>query len=190
MSPRVIRYLVLAALAFPAAVLLTPARAQFGPPGGPPPGMGGMPGGGMPGAFQGGMAGQPGGMGGMGGGAMDEWVCSRCGGVIGHGPKPGWMICPKCGARFSDGPGDPDPGPPALPHNAAPPAANNPPATGSNRTVLMVITLGVGALIVLGAVGAAVYYGATRGARKDAPRRRPRRSAPRRASASQFPDEE
>src|SRR5262245_1262004 len=98
MSSRVIRCLVLAALVLPAAVLLTPARAQFGPP----PGMGGMPGGmhggGMPGAFQGGMAGQPGG---MGGGAMDEWVCSRCGGVIGHGPvKPAWMICPKCGARF------------------------------------------------------------------------------------------
>jgi hypothetical protein len=54
----------------------------------------------------------------------------------------------------------------------------------------MVITLGVGALIVLGAVGAAVYYGATRGVRKDAPRRRRPRPAPRRTSASQFPDEE
>jgi hypothetical protein len=38
----------------------------------------------------------------------------------------------------------------------------------------MVVTLGIGALVVLGAVGAAVYFGATRAARKDMPRRRKR----------------
>jgi hypothetical protein len=52
MSPRIIRCLILAVLAVPVAVLLTPARAQFGPP----PGMGGMPGGG-PGGMPGGMHG-------------------------------------------------------------------------------------------------------------------------------------
>jgi hypothetical protein len=178
MSTRVIRSLVLAALLLPAAVLLTPARAQMGPPGG----IGGMPGGppggmgGMPGGFQGGMAGQPGGIGGggIGGGAMDEWVCSGCGAVIGHGSmKPAWLVCPRCGARFTDGPGDPDPGPPGF--NPPPPAAqNNATTAGGNRTALIVVTIGVGTLLVLGVVGAAVYFGVNRAARKGAPRRRKR----------------
>jgi hypothetical protein len=208
MSPRVVRCLALAALALPAAILLTPARAQVGPPpgfggmrGGPAGGIGGgMPpgppagiGGGMPGPFQGGMAGQPGGIGGggIGGGAMDdEWVCSRCGAVIGHGPiKPAWMICPRCGARFTDGPGDPDLGPPGGPNIAPPPVKNGAPSSSNNRTVLIVVTVGVGVLIILGVLGAVIYFNVARTGLKETPRRR-RRSVPRRAARDEFPPDD
>ena len=200
MSPRVVRCLALTALLFPAAVLLSPVRAQVGPPPGfggmPGGGQGGIAGGGMPGGFQGGfqggMAGQPGGIaGGIGGGAMDEWTCSGCGAVIGHGPvKPAWMHCPRCGAQFSDGPGDLDPGPPPRQNNPPPPAKNNSTSSG-NRTALTVVASVVGILVVLGGLGAVLYFVFARStAQKEAPRRRPRRSIPRRTKISEFPPEE
>lgn len=187
MCSRVIRSLALAALLLPAAVLLTPARAQFGPA----PGMGGMPPGPpgpMPPGIGGGMAGQPGG---VGGGAMDEWVCSRCGAVIGHGSmKPAWMVCPRCGARFTDGPDDADPPAPNVPAGApnVPAAGHKPSNADGSRTALIVVSVVVGVLVVIGAVGGAIYFAARR-ATGTAPRARRKRPLPRRPTRSEFPPE-
>src|SRR5438874_745221 len=131
MSPRLVRVLVLAALAVPAALLLSPAQAQFGRPGGRPGGFGGMPQ--PPGGFRGGM---PGG----GGLTQHEWVCSGCGKVLGRGAmKPVMPSCPFCGVKFSNGmdieidrPGFPRPGggnvPPTAPPNNPAPENPAPPA--------------------------------------------------------------
>jgi hypothetical protein len=137
MSLRRIRTWLLAGLVLPAALLFTPAQAQFGrPPGG---GIGGRPGGvggGMPGPpvgiggggvaggiGGGGIGGRPGGIGGggiggggiggggiggggFGGGGLqqDEWVCGKCGRVLGRGPaKPIMTNCPYCGVAFRNG---------------------------------------------------------------------------------------
>jgi hypothetical protein len=203
MSSRVNRCLALAALVLPAVLLLGPAQAQLGRPGpgGRPGGVGGMPGGppgnmpggmqgggiggGAAGGMQGGMPGRPGGIGGIGGGLQDEWVCSGCGQVIGHGPiKPAWSRCPKCGAKFSDGPDGMDSGPPGAPApgapvNAAPPAngnaapADSDPAT--RRTVLIGATIAVGVLIVLAIAGTGLYFVVSRNVKKNrVPRRRKR----------------
>ena len=113
MSLRIARWLVLAALVLPLAMVLAPVQVaagttrrhgwDAGPTGDARRNAqrhGRRPGGNFQGGnFQGGMPGQPqgiaggingginGGMGGInGGGLQDEWVCSRCGSVIGHGP--------------------------------------------------------------------------------------------------------
>jgi hypothetical protein len=215
MSRRLVRWLVLAALLLPVGLLLRPVQAQPGrsggigggipggfqggmpgQPGGFQGGMPGQPGGNIPGGFQGGIPGQPGGNmpggigGGMGGGhnpLQDEWVCSGCGAVIGHGAvKPAWGRCPRCGAKFSDEPegmdfGAPAPAVPAGPNNQRPSAS-------SSRTGLIAAVVGTGLLVLLAAVGAIVYRSASRTARKPAPRRR-NRPHPRKETPSRFPPE-
>ena len=203
MSLRIARWLVLAALVLPLAMVLAPVQAQPGRPGGMggmpgqpgmrggmPNGMGGAPGGNFQGGnFQGGMPGQPqgiaggingginGGMGGInGGGLQDEWVCSRCGSVIGHGPvKPGLESLPSCGAKLVDDPGGMDNGPPA---NSPPPTMGNSPApsksssssdsgsSNSGKTVLIAVGIGVGVLVLFGAVGAIVYFNISRNSKR------------------------
>jgi hypothetical protein len=147
MSSRLVRWLVLAALALPVAVLLSPVQAQVGRPGipRPPGGIGGMPGGG-------GIGGMPGGHGPIGP-PQHEWRCSHCNALLGTGPiKPRLSSCPQCGAKFANGiggpgllnppqPGGPPPGeanvPPTPPANEPPPppAANEPipPANHNNN---------------------------------------------------------
>jgi hypothetical protein len=193
MSPRMIRWLTLAALLVPALLLLTPVQAQPGRAGG----LGGNRPGGIPGSMggaPGGMAGQPGGIAGGGiagggiagggigqGGLQDEWVCSRCGAVIGHGGmKPAWARCPTCGAQFTDGPGgmDADPptsGPAAAPSGSQPkPTSANSGASGSSRTVLIAVGIGVGVLVLFGAVGVIVYLSVSRNIKRGGSRRRKR----------------
>jgi hypothetical protein len=126
MSVRRIRMLLVAGLLLPAALVFTPAKAQFPRPPIPPGGMAGRPGGiggmpagingGMPGGINGGIAGRPGGIGGINGGiaggpggvggmpGQHEWVCGGCGKVLGVGPvKPIMASCPFCGVKFTNG---------------------------------------------------------------------------------------
>ncbi|HEX5270885.1 MAG TPA: hypothetical protein VFW33_10375, partial [Gemmataceae bacterium] len=114
MSHRRIRTWLVAGLLFPAALVLTPAQAQFGRPPIPPGGIAGRGGiGGMPGGINGGIGGMPGGIrGGIGGGIggmpagpqQTEWVCGGCGKVLGVGPvKPIMPSCPFCGVKFTNG---------------------------------------------------------------------------------------
>jgi hypothetical protein len=113
--PRVRMWLVVG-LVIVAALVFTPAQAQFGrPPFTPPGGIAGRPGGigginGGIGGMPGGMAGRPGGInggiaGGMPGGmGQHEWVCGGCGKVLGTGPvKPIIASCPACGVKFTNG---------------------------------------------------------------------------------------
>jgi hypothetical protein len=120
MSVRRIRMGLVIGLLLPAALMFTPAQAQFGgrPPIGPggiagrPPGMPGGINGGI-GGINGGIAGRPGMPGGINGGinggmpgglGQHEWVCGGCGKVLGHGPvKPVMPSCPFCGVKFTNG---------------------------------------------------------------------------------------
>ncbi len=129
MSFRHIRMWLVAGLLLPAALVLTPARAQFGRPPVPPGGIVGRPGinggigginGGI-GGINGGIGGMPaginGGVGGIPGPPKTEWVCSHCGKVVSTSPvKPFLSNCPFCGVKFSNGIG------------FGPPAGFNPPA--------------------------------------------------------------
>ena len=114
MSLRRIRTWLVVGLVLPAALVFTPARAQFGRPPIPPGGIAGRPGGigGMPGGINGGIAGRPGGIGGINGGiggmpggmGQHQWVCGGCGKVLGTGAvKPVMASCPFCGVRFTNG---------------------------------------------------------------------------------------
>ncbi len=146
MSSRVIRCLVLAALAVPVALLLSPVQAQIRPPGipRPPGGIGGMPGGGiggMPGPGGGGIGGMPGGRGPIGPPTI-EWRCSKCNALLGTGPvKPRLANCPQCGTRFiSGGIGGPPMGgppvggqPPGVPNVPLTPPPVNEPAPPANE---------------------------------------------------------
>jgi hypothetical protein len=181
-----VRWLALAALVLPALMVFAPVQAQPGRPGG----IGGMPSGqpGMRGGIQGGMMGQPqgiaggmggGGIGGMGGGGLqDEWVCSACGAVIGHGAmKPAWSRCPSCGAKLVDGPGGFDSGSPATsppPGPITPSPASKSNSSGSGRTVLVAVAVGVGVLVLFGVVGAIVYFNVSRNSKRNGSRRRKR----------------
>jgi hypothetical protein len=192
MSVRLVRVLVLAALAVPVTLLLSPAQAQIGRPGGsrlprPPR----MPGGGL---------------------TQHEWVCSGCGKVLGRGAvKPVMPKCPFCGVKFSNGmdieidrpgfprrggrgnvpptnpPEDPPPAdneqpPPAAPanNNFVPPAAAAEPVAESGtssatRVVLIAAAAGGGFLFLFAAVGTCLYVIAARAAKQDVPQRRRKR---------------
>jgi hypothetical protein len=200
MSPRLVRVLVLAALAVPVALLLSPAQAQFGRPGGrlprPPIPPGRMPGGGL---------------------TQHEWVCSGCGKVLGRGAvKPIMPKCPFCGVKFSNGmdieidrpgfprrggrgnvpPTNPQEEPPPPADNEQPPPADNPAAPANNnfvpppaaaepvaesgtssatRAVLIAAAAGGGFLFLFAAVGTCLYVFAARAAKPDVPQRRRKR---------------
>ncbi len=139
MSLRHLRMWLVVGLVLPAALVFTPARAQFGRPPIPPGGIAGRPGG--IGGINGGIAGRPGGIGGMPSGmGQHEWVCGGCGKVLGRGPvKPVMVSCPFCGVKFTNGldfemsrPGGGPPigGPPMGAMGGAPGGA--PPAAGAN----------------------------------------------------------